>query len=743
MLANKEFTTEKDKRSDEYLMGMTDQAINELVYPKYALQKAYNYYHGTRDAEQFRHLEENYGLGNPSSVEFTPLIKKHIDALIGEYLDTPLLPKVSCKDKDTLSNINREKQLKIYKTVFDYLSRHLNNSIIEILTGQKGNDIVVQKELEALISDLENNFISDYEIAAQNVLDYIIQSRSVDLQNKLKNMLLDLLIAGMAFYRVRPSLSSENVEIEVLNPLTTFIDYNPDSNFLKDSYRSVVVKYLTKSQILNKYGKDLDQEGLEKLQDDIDSYINSNYQYYIRNNSNTPTGYPSGMPGLVSYKDVSPARPSEAYPFYQNKLIPVHEVEWLVTNKTGKEYKMDRYETVRIANNIYILTGLSEHVIRSKDNPTQCGLSVNGIFFQDRNTEPFSLMLTCAHLQDQYDILYFFRNNLVANSGTAGDFLDMSQLPTFLGTDATERVQKWIAYKKTGVALIDSSQEGRAFNNNTVYAGYDDTLKYQAMQALDMCIERTEMTASSITGVFRERLNGIQQKDAVTNVAVGIKNSFTVTKQYYQQMDIITNSLLIDTLDISKIVYKKGLTGVLILGDKSQKIFTALPKHFTVTDYDVHIPPSTDILKQIEEIKIWALELIKAGQMPPEVIMEVITSRSLTELKTNVNKAMKASKQENGMLQQLQQQNQQLQQQLQEAGQQLQQTMQKLESLNERKLAMEENKIMMEDKRKWFELKSKDKYDTTMAALKDKQIDAEVLQIYDNNPNNNKVKDHV
>ena len=263
------------------------------------------------------------------------------------------------------------------------------------------------------------------------------------------------------------------------------------------------------------------------------------------------------------------------------------------------------------------------------------------------------------------------------------------------------------------------------------------------MQALDMCIERTEMTASSITGVFRERLNGIQQKDAVTNVAVGIKNSFTVTKQYYQQMDIITNSLLIDTLDIAKIVYKKGLTGVLILGDKLQKIFTALPEHFTVTDHDVHIPPSTDILKQIEEIKIWALELIKAGQMPPEVIMEVITSRSLTELKTNVNKALKSSKQENGVLQQLQQQNQQLQQQLQEAGQQLQQTMQKLETLNERKLVMEENKIQMEDKREWYKIRSKNDYDTTMAALKDKQIDAEVLQIYDNNPNNNKVKDHV
>jgi hypothetical protein len=33
-----------------------------------------------------------------------------------------------------------------------------------------------------------------------------------------------------------------------------------------------------------------------------------------------------------------------------------------------------------------------------------------------------------------------------------------------------------------------------------------------------MVIDSIEATASSITGVFRERLNGIQQRDAVTNV---------------------------------------------------------------------------------------------------------------------------------------------------------------------------------------------------------------------------------
>ena len=71
-------------KSDEELIQQTDLAIAELVYDKDDLQKAYNYYNCKRDAEQFRYLEENFGLGNPTSLEFTPLIRKHIDALSGE-----------------------------------------------------------------------------------------------------------------------------------------------------------------------------------------------------------------------------------------------------------------------------------------------------------------------------------------------------------------------------------------------------------------------------------------------------------------------------------------------------------------------------------------------------------------------------------------------------------------------------------------------------------------------------------
>jgi hypothetical protein len=55
------------------------------------------------------------------------------------------------------------------------------------------------------------------------------------------------------------------------------------------------------------------------------------------------------------------------------------------------------------------------------DNPQVCTLSVNGIFYADRNGDPTSLVLSTANLQDKYDVLHFYRDNIIAESGSAGD----------------------------------------------------------------------------------------------------------------------------------------------------------------------------------------------------------------------------------------------------------------------------------------------------------------------------------
>lgn len=729
-------------RNNDYIIDKVDRAITELVHEKWKIQKAYNYYNGKRDPEQFRYLEENFGIGTATSVEFTPLIKKHVDALIGEYLDIPILPKVSCKDKHTISKIHRDLEIAISKKTYEFLKTQLNNKLLEFVGGQNPTiDQSVQKSLEKLIEDVKNDFISDYEIAAQDVVEYCIQSRHTDLSNKLRIMLLDLLVSGTAFYKVKPSSENTNVQIEVDSPLNVFVDRNPNSQYVKDCYRVVVRKWMTKQQILNEYGTELSREGISELEDLFEHYIDYGHTY-IRSLEGVPNArpYSGDATGLRAGEVAVPGYPVDDRDSFPFKLLPVFEVEWIDVDKENGVYVQNRYEGVRIGESIYITRGKSENVIRSIDNPTKCGLSVNGIFLTNRNHEPQSLVLQCAPLQDKYDVVMYLRDNILANSGTAGDWLDISMLPTVLGSDLTERIQKWIAYKKSGTAIIDTSQEGRAFNNNTSFAGFDDAVRIQTIQAFDLVLLRIEEQTSSITGVFRERLNGIQQRDAVSNVEAGARNSYTITKPFYQQMDTLTIDILGDCLNIAKIVWKNGLTGTIILGDKMQRIFTALPEHFTHTDYDIHIVPSTQILKDLQQLQGIVVELIKGGMIEPDMAVEAMTARSLTELKDKITKAWAKKKKEADQIGQLQQKLQETMQQLDQMSQQNQQLQTKLESLNEAKLQLEKEKLKTDADIRWFTAQTDREYKTKQAEVDSKKIEVELAQMYDGNPYNDQVR---
>ena len=721
----------------EELVSKTNLAISELVQEKTGIQKAYNYYNCKRDKEQFKYLEENFGIGQPTAVDFIPLIRKHIDALVGEYLNVPILPKVSCKDTETIHNIFREKQLKISTECYNLLQNNLKNNLLRMLGSKDMQDLNIKEQLDKLVEDINENFISEYEIAGQNVVEYIIQSRNVDLVTKLRQLFVDLLVSGFTFYRVLPSSSGNNISIQCLNPLNVFPDLNYDSPYINESYRIVVRSYLTRNQILSKYGKDLSKEDVAKIEEMWSDSLETTGSYFVRsyNQDGTPA-----TDGIRAGEEVTPGYPGQHW--YQRDLIPVYEVEWI---ETDKDFVEQRYSTVRIGSEIYILKGKDENVIRTKDAPNKATLTVNGVWFNNRADEPFSMVQKCMVLQDRYDLLHFYRDNLIAQSGSVGDFINLPTLPSILGDDLSERLMKWKAYKKQGLALIDTSQEGQIGTGqaplNQIFNGFDDTVKVQAIQAIQLAIDSVEQTTSSITGVFRERLNGIQQRDAVSNVQTGINNSFIVTKQWHYQMDLVTREILLDSLNCAKIVYKDGLTGTLILGNKLQKIFTALPKYFTVTDHDIHIITSSEVIKEMEQIRALIPEFIKGGIVSADILMDIMTAKSLSEMKAKVNKSIKKQKAENNQIQQLTQQVEELQNQLQQAQQQLQQAQSKIESLNEAKLQIEREKNQMQFQLDDYKNKTDRSFKETQAENDTKRTEIELMQLYDGNPYNDEVKD--
>lgn len=339
----------------------------------------------------------------------------------------------------------------------------------------------------------------------------------------------------------------------------------------------------------------------------------------------------------------------------------------------------------------------------------------------------------------RYDLLQFFKESIISQSGTTGDWVDIAHLPEVLGASLEDRLQKWIAYKKSGLALIDSSQEGSQMMNTT-FGGYDDTVKLQTIQAIDLAIQDIENTVTSITGVFRERLGGVQPRDAVANVEMSMQQSYIITKQYYQTMDILVREMIVDCLNIAKKVYKNGISGTLILGKNYTQLFTALPEYYSFTDFDIHISDSQELIKEQEQIKQLTLELVKGGQLDPELLVAVSTSESLTDMRDSINKSIKLKKEENNQLQQLTKQLEEAQKQLQDTQKQLQKAQDQLEQFDQAKLQMEKDKINKE-----FEIKSKqieiDKdYKEGQLERDSKRLEIEALQLIDANKRNDDVR---
>ena len=718
-----------------------NKCINELVYDKVQLRKAYNYYHCTRDEEQFRHIEDNYGIGTPTSVGFTPLIKKHVDVLVGEYLELDPDLQITCKDEKTISNIMRDKQLKIHEATYKYFEKQLNNVLLQVFGDGKEPvvDALFEQELEQIKKDTERSYVSEYEIAAQNILNYIKNSRDIDLKNKMRDLLTDLLIGGMCYYRTRPK--GETIGLEILNPLDTFVERNFNEFYLNKSPRAVVRKWMTAERILDEYGKELSKEAKEKLETHQDQGVRNDNFIYVKTDM-APFSAMTSTPGILGGMEAHPIRENRgAAVIAKENTYEVYECEWIEYDK--EKERLTRHEGVKIGTEIYIVRGESENITRSISNPNDCSLSINGIFFSDKNGDPFSILLSTMDLQDRYDLTIYYRDSLIASSGTIGDFLDAAHLPEFLGEEMPERVQKWLAYKKQGVAWIDSSMEGSQMIN-TAFNGYDDTIKAQTIQAFQMVLESIEQQASSITGVFAEKLGGIQQRDAVSNVKVGIRQSTLLTKQYFSAMDLMYKEVNYDLLNLAKIVFKKGIAGTLINGTRLNQIFTALPEYYTMTDFDIHIQDSTEAFQMRETLKAYCAELIKAGLANAELIVDMSAAKNLTELKMVVKDALEKQKAETGQMQQLQQQATQAEQtvkeyekQIKQMQEQMQQMEKQLEKMNEEKLALERDRLELDKKI----AADKHSYDMRVAEIKEQQAQAEIAQLYDGNPYNDKIKE--
>lgn len=157
----------------------------------------------------------------------------------------------------------------------------------------------------------------------------------------------------------------------------------------------------------------------------------------------------------------------------------------------------------------------------------------------------------------------------------------------------------------------------------------------------------------------------------------------------------------------------------------------------------MHIEDSTESYQNVQALAAISGELIKAGAADLRDVTNIVTATSMTELKRYINKSIEKKQEEMGAINQLRQQIEQydqtvrqLQQQLQQMQQQNTQLSNQLQQNSQAKLNLEAEKIAIEKEK----VKNDKDYNDKAIEVKKQQVQAQVAEIFDGNPYNNKIK---
>lgn len=731
--------TDKERDNEDRLTKITDKLIMQLVTKKPDIQLAYDYYNCVRDKDRFKYLEDIYGLSNPSSLEFIPLVRRHIDYLIGQVLSDNINPKITCKDVKSLKKIKEQKESLKKDTEKSYLTEKLHNNIRKSINGLEIDESDPSDEINNIMNKIDQNFISDFEIAAQYLVSNILRSKVVNFKDKIKMMAKDYFITGQTYYRVNLRKKGDMPVLDVLHPGNVFYEKNYNSPYIKDAKKAVVVRFMTYHQIIDEFGDDLTDKQIDEIMAEFPNETSSSgNSYFIRiPEGSEMNAVPTVYPTVGTYGGLFGSDGISGFSGQYGDMLPVYDVEWIETFRKNSKIKTKRYCTTKIGQSVYILKGEDDDTVYNRQETDRAKLSVNGICNMDRSGKPYSLVLATSCLQDKYDLIFFHIDTLIATSGTKGTIVDVNSIPEYLADDPIDRIVEWNKWRKNGMHLIDSSELNAAFN--TIFNGFNDCIDSGTLQAYQLQLQQIEYECSAVTGVYKESLNKIEQRDAVTNVQTGLKQSEIITKPLFHTIDNLAIQSLIDMINVCKISFKNGFVGNIVLNDIN-KVFTIEPQNFCFTDYDISLDDTDKTSIMMQKIDSYTIEMLKGQMVDPEVVINGITSESLTEMKKNLLEGIDKKKKEMSSATQLQQQNSQLQQQLQELQKQLEQANSELQNVKKENDNINLNNKSEELKIKRDELDMKSDIENKKLDLQKNQLQAEVAELFDGNKNNNEIK---
>jgi hypothetical protein len=604
-----------------------------------------------------------YGMQNPIDLGFTNIIKPRVDALVGLSLMSELDFTVAYTDEETVKKVKKEKLEGTIRDINIELKAAIENGIAAANEAQKNGAEPQPKTatpskgnlhiIEAIAERYGDSYVSSYEIAAQHILNLVQTDSEIDLANLKKEVSKDYFTTGEGYTKDIYKGEGKDPKKIFVRPEHIFSNRPKHEKDFTNTDVVVTRREVSVHNILKELGDVITKQEAEDivtrysaLGSEIDILVGpmdvmlDPKDLHQMDKAIGNTGYSNGYSSLVG------------------DCVTLYHVEWLASTRIpsgngGYVYREDRYEVYRIGGDIYVGGRKCDEAPRKEDSPWKTTLSYKAVVNASPNGVIESMVNSLREIQDLYDIIMFFRNNTVANSGVSGSRVNTAAIPKALGTKFMDRLTKWITLRKQGVELIDPTEEGANLFQH--YGDFSNAISGDAINAINAILESLTVQADVVSGVPRQMLGIIEQRDAVQNVQAGMKQVSVLSLELFKDIDRCICQGLQESLDLYKWAYRNTPKKGVYKAGATLVPFIVSPTEFSLTSYRVTVVSAGIENAKLIKIQTLATEFAKLGMVDPDVLVTIVNKKSIHEIENILRTAVAKKKEENSNIQQMQQ----------------------------------------------------------------------------------------
>ena len=623
-----------------------------------------NLYNGKVDVNDMKLILNPGGMEKffvPDAIQHYPIVTPRVNVLVGEEKRRKFDWTVQIINPDTLSKIKEDKK------------KLVDQKLMEMLQSQV-SDEELEKELEKYGDYINFDYQDMREKRANLLLRHYIAK--LDMKISFQQGFKDALIMGEEIYMF--DIVNGRVAFEKLNPLKVHTLRGGFSNKIEDSDVIILDDFWAPGKIQDTYYNDLNDADVKKLdegswssgtknldgvtesvddvaglkileQDGMDSYIESTGIFDAQDS-----------PGRGTYTDgAGNVRVLRMFWRSMKKVIKVtffDELDKKQTKFRSEDYIADKnmgetietlwipqwWKGVKIGQDTYLQIKPKEIQYNKLNEPSFNSCGIVGQVYNSGDEEAVTMVDRAKPFQYLYDISWYRVNEALSKYLGSIVELDLAKVPT--GWSVT----KWLYFaRKSGISVVDSFKEGQKGMAKGKLAGAvgnttGRVLEQKVGDFIQTHIEMMEFAKAQmdeITGVSRQRLGQVENRETVGGVERAVSQSNHITEELFTMHDYCKKRCFQMLIETAKIALKgQSIKFAYIADDQTRQLAEIEGDEFAEEEYGLMVSNDDEINHMQQKLDGMVQMGLQNQMLSFSTAIKIYNSPSIREIQRMIQK---------------------------------------------------------------------------------------------------------